>query len=77
MRWTVVAVMCIMQLLYNGNVSLVHNASNNISRIDVKRKRRCGELHKSSNKFIPDIIRCNEQTYSTLQKHFWVVDYVA
>ena len=35
MRWTVVAVMCIMQLLYNGNVSLVHNASNNISRIDV------------------------------------------
>ena len=35
MRWTVVAVMGIMQLLYNGNVSLVHNASNNISRIDV------------------------------------------
>ena len=34
MRWTVVAVICIMQLLYNGNVSSVHNASNNISRID-------------------------------------------
>ena len=42
MRWTVVAVICIMQLLYNGNVSLVHNASSNISRIDV-----CDNVTKS------------------------------